>query len=234
MADYGDPSKIWLHSYDIADVCYFELSRAVGDATRAMVPHLLKQWKLTTGTTALDVPRQNHSPTKSLYFIDANHSHPWPALDLIALLPGLKPGDHVALHDINLPTITEGKFPDYGVQWLFEDWLGEEHRAGCSRAQHRRDYHPRGQGRDSRQSRENPFATMAAPNVDQGRSCPRLRTALGGVPARERVGLSRCGSSFVPRFGPNSTRHAPLIDFFDNLLSCQASFNGISKEKSKL
>jgi len=125
MASYGDPSKIWLHSYDITDICYFDPSHAIGDATRTMVPHLLKQWKVNPGTTALDVPRKKASQTKSLYFIDANHSHPWPTLDLIALLPGLKPGDHVALHDINLPTITAGRFPDYGVQWLFEDWVGE-------------------------------------------------------------------------------------------------------------
>jgi len=124
MAAYSDPSKIWLHSWDITDTCYFDSERAVGDATRAMVPHLLKQWKLSIGT-ALDVPRARDPKIKPLYFIDANHSHPWPTLDLIALLPALSPGDHVVLHDINLFASFGGEFPDFGVQWLFEDWLGE-------------------------------------------------------------------------------------------------------------
>jgi hypothetical protein len=125
MATYADPARTWLHSYDIADYCYFDPTHAVGDATREVVPHLLKSWQLNLRTTALDAPGDKEPQTKSLYFIDANHSHPWPTLDLIALLPCLKTGDHVALHDINLPTISSGRFPDYGVQWLFENWLGE-------------------------------------------------------------------------------------------------------------
>jgi len=125
MAAYADPSCAWLHSYDIATHCYFDATHAVGDATREMVPALLKQWKLNVRSTALDVPREKPAQTKSLYFIDACHSHPWPALDLVALLPGLAAGDTVVLHDINLPTFTEGKFLDHGAQWLFEDWLGQ-------------------------------------------------------------------------------------------------------------
>jgi predicted O-methyltransferase YrrM len=125
MAAYADPSRTWLYSYDIATDCYFDPSHAVGEATRTMVPALLKQWKLDLRGTALDVPREKPSQTKSLYFIDANHSHPWPVFDLIALLPGLQPGDVVVLHDVNLPVAKEGRFLDYGAQWLFEDWLGE-------------------------------------------------------------------------------------------------------------
>ncbi len=125
MAIFGDLSRVWLHSYDIAETCYFDPSHAVGDATRAMVPDLLKHWKLNVRTTALNVPLEKAPKTRSLYFIDANHSHPWPALDLIALLPRLQTGDHVVLHDINLPTKTSGRFPDYGAQWFFDDWMSD-------------------------------------------------------------------------------------------------------------
>ena len=122
MAAYADPSRIWLHSYDIAEKCYFDPAYAVGDATRVMVPGLLKHWKLNAGQTVLDVPRETEA--RSLYFIDADHSHPAPTLDLIALLSRLKPGDHVILHDINLPRLFDGKFPDAGAHWLFDDWTG--------------------------------------------------------------------------------------------------------------
>ena len=124
MATYSNPSSIWLRSYDLIPECYFDSSRNVGDATREMVPGLLDRWQLKVGTTALDVVRDKPAAGRPLYFIDANHIHPWPTLDLIALLPGLRPGDGIVLHDINLPAKTNGKFPDYGAQWLFETWLG--------------------------------------------------------------------------------------------------------------
>jgi predicted O-methyltransferase YrrM len=124
MATYENTLPIKLQSYDLIAKCYFDPSRNVGDATREMVPDLLPYWKLRVGMTALDVHRGKAAGGRPLYFIDANHIHPWPTLDLIALLPGLQPGDCVVLHDINLPAKTGGKFPDYGAQWLFEDWLG--------------------------------------------------------------------------------------------------------------
>jgi len=124
MAPYADPFRVWLYSYDITGKCYFDPARAVGEATREMVPALLEHWKLNTASTALDVARDRQLSSRPLYFIDANHTHPWPVLDLIALLPVLKPGDCVVLHDINLPTMTAGEFPDYGAQWLMEDWTG--------------------------------------------------------------------------------------------------------------
>ncbi len=124
LATQQNPAPIWLHSYDLFPKCYFDQSRAVGDATREMVPDLLGRWKLKTGVTALDVLPDSSTQGRPLYFIDANHIHPWPGLDLIALLPGLRPGDCLVLHDINLPEKFAGQFLEYGAQWLFEDWLG--------------------------------------------------------------------------------------------------------------
>ena len=123
MAAHADPAGTWLHSYDIATQCYFDENMAVGSATRLMVPELLGRWKLNLGRTVLDVPRDPES--RSLYFIDADHAHPAPTLDLIALLSRLRPGDHVVLHDINLPKMYGGNHTDTGASWLFEDWLGE-------------------------------------------------------------------------------------------------------------
>ena len=123
MAAYADPSGTWLHSYDIAEKCYFDEEVAVGSATRLLVPELLDRWQLNVGRTVLDLPR-GHEP-HTLYFIDADHAHPAPTLDLIALLSRMRPGDHVVLHDINLPKMYAGKHTDTGASWLFEDWLGE-------------------------------------------------------------------------------------------------------------
>ena len=53
-------------------------------------------------------------------FIDANHNHPWPSLDLMASLDSLSVGAIVVLHDINLPLI-HPQFPAWGVKHLFDD-----------------------------------------------------------------------------------------------------------------
>ncbi len=117
--------KALLYSYDLAGVCYFDSTKPIGAAVDDMAADLKGRWRLYPGQTAFDL-----SPApdrKHFYFIDANHSHPWPTIDFMALLPHLKPGDYVALHDINLPKIADGKYPYFGAQYLFDAWLGERY-----------------------------------------------------------------------------------------------------------
>ncbi|MDP9099851.1 MAG: class I SAM-dependent methyltransferase, partial [Verrucomicrobiota bacterium] len=66
-----------------------------------------------------------------LAFIDADHRHPWPLLDLLRLAPSIASGGWILLHDIQLGTYgqaerdagktLEGGTP-YGAEWLFERW----------------------------------------------------------------------------------------------------------------
>lgn len=53
-------------------------------------------------------------------FIDANHEHPWPTLDLLAVLGSLSASAGVILHDINLPLL-HSAFPAWDVKYLFDD-----------------------------------------------------------------------------------------------------------------
>ena len=65
--------------------------------------------------------RQRHvADSIRFLFLDANHSHPWPALDLLALLEVLGAGATVVLHDVNLPRI-HPEFSEWGVNHVFED-----------------------------------------------------------------------------------------------------------------
>jgi len=59
-----------------------------------------------------------------LLFIDANHFHPWPALDLMATLHLLKKEAWVVLHDIRLPFQSEHQV--HGPMHLFDFWKGEK------------------------------------------------------------------------------------------------------------
>ena len=64
-------------------------------------------------------------------FIDANHKHPCPLLDLLRVARVTQPGGWIALHDVALGTLVAaaeraGKplpFPGpFGAEWLFQTW----------------------------------------------------------------------------------------------------------------
>jgi predicted O-methyltransferase YrrM len=64
-------------------------------------------------------------------FIDADHQHPWPLLDLLRVAPYLQENGWIALHDIQLGTIgakaANSGHPlpygaRFGAEWLFEHW----------------------------------------------------------------------------------------------------------------
>jgi predicted O-methyltransferase YrrM len=66
-----------------------------------------------------------------LAFIDADHRHPLPLLDLLQLAPCMRPASWVLLHDIRLGTLTRQALdagckpmfaPAYGAEWLFAHW----------------------------------------------------------------------------------------------------------------
>lgn len=67
----------------------------------------------------------------ALVFIDADHQHPWPLLDLLRVAPYLQRDGWVVLHDIQLGTLAT-THPEkistltcgtpFGAQWLFDCW----------------------------------------------------------------------------------------------------------------
>jgi hypothetical protein len=106
-------------SYDLSTRFYADESRRTGDAARELLePDLLEHVVFHSPATAQTVPAHHARETLSLVFLDANHAHPWPTLDLLATLDCLLPGAEVVLHDINLP---ERNIPVWGVKHLFED-----------------------------------------------------------------------------------------------------------------
>jgi predicted O-methyltransferase YrrM len=108
-------------SYDLSTRFYADESRGTGDAARELLePELLEHVVFRSPATACTVPMHHAHETLSLMFLDANHAHPWPTLDLLATLDCLLPGAEVVLHDINLPVRNDG-FPVWGVKHLFDD-----------------------------------------------------------------------------------------------------------------
>lgn len=119
-----------LHSFDIADCCYFAKDRAVGAAVDELAADYTRHWRLHTGGGATDAARLLAGHSIPLIFIDADHRHPYPTLDLLGVLPAVSENAWVILHDITL----EEKWQVFGPKYLYAGWTGEKRTpyAGCN------------------------------------------------------------------------------------------------------
>ncbi|MDH4063493.1 MAG: class I SAM-dependent methyltransferase [Acidobacteriota bacterium] len=119
------PGGRWLHSCDIQPTCYFDPAYATGDAVRSMYPHPRSRWVLDTDLDARRLSQAAAGRDVDLTFIDANHCHPWPLLDLLHMTAIARPQSWIILHDINLPVI-HAECQIWGAKWLFDAWPFEK------------------------------------------------------------------------------------------------------------
>jgi len=110
-----------LYSCDVRATCYFNESYETGQACREMYPAPRTQWRRAFATDARTLSAQLPPGGADLTFIDANHSHPWPLLDLLHVTAFAKPGSWVILHDVDLP-VQHPEHQVFGPRWLFQAW----------------------------------------------------------------------------------------------------------------
>jgi hypothetical protein len=135
-----------LDSLDLLDHVYAKPDDEVGWVVEAMTGQLASHFNLITGVTAFDVKSlidENRLRKPDLVFLDAEHAHPFPALDLAALCEVVEPGIWILLHDICLfERALRDSYrlkirPDWmlrGVEWAFEFWPGEKFRGAGEHA----------------------------------------------------------------------------------------------------
>src|SRR5262245_29336800 len=116
-----NPESRTLRSCDIVPSCYFDSQYATGEAVRLMYPSSRARWVLNTDLDTRRLSQTAAPASIDLLFIDANHYHPWPLLDLLHLSVAARPWSWVVLHDINLPEVSPA-FHAWGAKWLFEAW----------------------------------------------------------------------------------------------------------------
>lgn len=110
-----------LYSCDVRPTCYFDERYATGQACREMYPASRARWQLDTSTDARGLAAALPPHSIDLTFIDANHAHPWPLIDLLHAAMFARRGSWVVLHDIDLP-VQHPEFQVYGPRWTFELW----------------------------------------------------------------------------------------------------------------
>ena len=107
-------------TFDISERWNRDRSRRTGDAARELVPDLLDRVTFCNPTTSADLHTHLEPSSVQFLYIDANHAHPWPTVDLLLALDVLRPGATVVLDDVNLPLV-HPEYPDWGAHYLFYD-----------------------------------------------------------------------------------------------------------------
>jgi predicted O-methyltransferase YrrM len=128
---HGATEGITVETIDSHTQCSIDQTRPIGFEIPELIPDLTSTVRVHTGRES-DLVREIAAPGEfGLAFIDADHRHPWPLLDVLRLAPYIQSGGWILLHDIQLGTYGKaereaGRKLDagtpYGAEWLFERW----------------------------------------------------------------------------------------------------------------
>jgi cephalosporin hydroxylase len=123
--------EITVDTIDSHTHCSIDTTRPIGFEIPELIPSLTSTVRVHTGRESDFVREIAALGEFGLAFIDADHRHPWPLLDVLRLAPYLETGGWILLHDIQLGTYgqaerdagkqLEGGTP-FGAEWLFERW----------------------------------------------------------------------------------------------------------------
>jgi predicted O-methyltransferase YrrM len=128
---HGETGAVAVETIDASVQCIVEETRPVGFEIPELIPELASTVRVHTQRKSDFVRDLSAAGKFGLGFIDADHRHPWPLLDVLRLAPGLETGAWIVLHDIQLATYgrerreagqpLEGETP-YGAECLFALW----------------------------------------------------------------------------------------------------------------
>lgn len=127
----GEDRSRWVDTIDHARNCFIDQTRLTGFEIAEAFPELASMIRLHVPHDSTHVGKLAKPGELEIGFIDADHQHPFPLLDLLRLAPYLRRGGWILLHDIQLgtkarkakgadPTLRWGAAE--GAEWLFESW----------------------------------------------------------------------------------------------------------------
>jgi predicted O-methyltransferase YrrM len=125
----GD-GKVLVETIDRNTHSPLEPEKPVGFLIREMFPAFADAVRVHAPAEAGMVRELARPDEIEFAFVDADHQHPRPLLDLVRLAPFMRPDAWVVLHDIRLGTHTaeQGDHESlpfgapFGAEWLFENW----------------------------------------------------------------------------------------------------------------
>jgi predicted O-methyltransferase YrrM len=122
--------KILVDTIDRNTHSLLEPDKPVGFLIRDLFPAFADAIRVHAPADSAILPELAARNELEFAFIDADHQHPRPLLDLVRLAPFMRRGGWVGLHDIRLGTHTAEKGEcgslafgaPFGAEWLFQHW----------------------------------------------------------------------------------------------------------------
>lgn len=136
---HPESQSVVVDTIDLSQRCLTDKTKPVGFEIPQLVPHLSARIRVHAGKDARHVEQIARAGELELAFIDADHQHPRPTLDLIRVSRFVRPRGWIVVHDIELGSLGErlraaGTALEYGApfgaQWLFEAWPFEKISGG--------------------------------------------------------------------------------------------------------
>jgi predicted O-methyltransferase YrrM len=134
-----ESESVVVDTIDLSEHCLTDKTKPAGFEIPQLVPRLSSRIRVHAGQDARYVEQIARAGELQLVFIDADHQHPRPTLDLIRVSRFVRPGGWVVVHDIELGSLAErmraaGVAVEHGApsgaQWLFEAWPFEKISGG--------------------------------------------------------------------------------------------------------
>lgn len=113
---HGD-NRWQIDTIDSRARCLIDESRPTGFEIPELVPRLASFVRVHAPNDSSLVRDLAPRGELELVFIDANHCHPYPLLDLLRVAPFVRAGGWIILHDIRLGSSGTGS--PFGAEWLF-------------------------------------------------------------------------------------------------------------------
>ena len=126
-----EASAKWVDTIDLAPKCFIDETRPTGFEIAEAFPDFASMIRLHIPREATVVSELAEPEELEIAFIDANHQHPLPLLDLLRLAPYVRRGGWILLHDIQLASkARKANGADPRLRWgvpegaelLFESW----------------------------------------------------------------------------------------------------------------
>jgi predicted O-methyltransferase YrrM len=127
----SDPKGVLVETIDKNSHCVAEHEKQVGFQIADLIPDFPNAVRVHAPAES-EVIEEFAVPSELQFvFIDANHQHPQPLLDLLRTAPYVHGGGWILLHDIKLGTLGRANFESdqnvrrgasFGAEWLFEYW----------------------------------------------------------------------------------------------------------------
>jgi predicted O-methyltransferase YrrM len=127
----GDENSKRVDTVDLAAQCFVDESRQTGFEIAESFPELASMIRVHVPHDSGVVSELAAADELDVAFIDANHQHPFPLLDLLRLAPYMRRQGWIVLHDIQLGTMgRKANGTDETLRWgaaegaelLFESW----------------------------------------------------------------------------------------------------------------